>query len=131
MEVASEDSPQSQPADGTDAHTEQYESGNAEPDYVSRGSMPPPMAPNHASMYAARQQRQLSPSLQAPAAAMAQLLAGKNVSLDSYYANIYGGTPMHMQDLAPNTVDGSAPRESRGRYHQSSVFDRHQMFVMR
>ncbi len=104
-------------------------------DYGTRAYMPPPLAPNHVSSYAARQQRQLSPSLQAPAEAMAQLLAGKDVSLDSYYASVYGGTP--MQDLAPtadhssqHNIDATSHGGRQGR-QPGGVFERHQMFVMR
>lgn len=101
--------------------------------FATRALMPPAMAPNHLSEYAPRQQRQLSPALQAPTEAMMNLLAGKNVSLDSYYSSIYGGTP--MQDLAPHSMrgdvmDSSNPRPA-GVRQPRSVFERHQMFVMR
>lgn len=84
--------------------------------------------------------RQLESSIQAPAEAMARLLSGKDVPLDSYYAAIYGqgavspesGVVDHPpMEPGSNQLPPSATQASRQGRRDHGVYERHQMFVMR
>lgn len=97
-------------------------------DYAHQAMIPTGLAPNHTSSFTHQQQRQLSPALQAPAEAMANLLSGKDVPLDSYYASIYGTAPPGASNGNAPPLDVSSPRSAR---RSKGVFEAHQMFVMR
>lgn len=87
--------------------------------------------------------KRLPSSIQAPAEAMARLLSGQDVPMESYYAAIYGNGAVSPESglvdhpaMSPSSTPpiavqhnpqhgGKSPRQPGG------VYERHQMFVMR
>lgn len=86
--------------------------------------------------------KRLPSSIQAPAEAMARLLSGQDVPMESYYAAIYGNGavspesglvdhPAMSPATPPRAVQQQQPSHGKTQRQPGGVYDRHQMFVMR
>ncbi|MBY0550920.1 MAG: hypothetical protein K2W95_26815 [Candidatus Obscuribacterales bacterium] len=89
--------------------------------------------------------KRLPSSIQAPAEAMARLLSGQDVPMESYYAAIYGNGAVSPESglvdhpaispaAPPNAVQHpqqQQPSHGRTQRQPGGVYERHQMFVMR
>lgn len=85
--------------------------------------------------------KRLPSSIQAPAEAMARLLSGQDVPMESYYAAIYGngavspesGLVDHpaMSPAVQHQRQQQQPSHGKTQRQPGGVYERHQMFVMR